>query len=146
MPTGKLTGRRREVYEFVISASRERGYPPTMREIASALGLASPSTVLHHLRVLEEQGYIEREPARNRALRASSWRSGETQGARLVPLVGRVAAGLPILAAENLEGYMPAVGRGRRGYRGGDDRGRGHGQADLPPGGSHRAARREPPL
>jgi repressor LexA len=78
-----------------------------MREIASALGLASPSTVLHHLRVLEEQGYIEREPSRNRALRASSWRSGETQGARLVPLVGRVAAGLPILAAENLEGYMP---------------------------------------
>jgi repressor LexA len=107
MPSGKLTGRRREVYEFVVKAMRERGYPPTMREIAHALGLASPSTVLHHLRILEEQGYIEREPARNRALRPSSWRGGEMEGARFVPLVGRVAAGLPILAAENLEGYLP---------------------------------------
>lgn len=107
MPTGKLTGRRREIYEFLVSTSRERGFPPTMREIAKALGLASPSTVLHHLRVLEEQGYIEREPAHNRALRPASWHSGATQGARFVPLVGRVAAGAPILAAENLEGYLP---------------------------------------
>jgi repressor LexA len=107
MPTGKLTGRRREIYEFLVNTSRDRGFPPTMREIAKALGLASPSTVLHHLRILEEQGYIEREPAHNRALRPSSWRGGATQGARFIPLVGRVAAGAPILASQNLEGYLP---------------------------------------
>jgi repressor LexA len=107
MPTGKLSGRRREIYEYLINTSRERGYPPTMREIAHALGLASPSTVLHHLRILEEQGYIEREPARNRALRPSSWGGGDNQNAQYVPLIGRVAAGAPLLAAENLEGYLP---------------------------------------
>jgi len=107
MPTGQLTDRRREIYEFVVNMVRERGYPPTMREIARALGLKSPSTVLHHLRILEEQGYIEREPARNRALRPTRGQASETQQARFVPLVGRVAAGVPILAAENLEGYLP---------------------------------------
>lgn len=107
MPAGQLSDRRREIYEYMVNTIRERGYPPTMREIARALGLKSPSTVLHHLRILEAQGYIEREPARNRALRLTGEQPSEAQRVRFVPLVGRVAAGVPILAAENLEGYLP---------------------------------------
>ena len=102
-----LSRRRRQIYEYLVNTTQQRGYPPTMREIAKALGLASPSTVLYHLRVLEKGGYIEREPARNRALRPTGARATENRAVRFVPLVGRVAAGSPILAAENLEGYLP---------------------------------------
>jgi repressor LexA len=106
MASAELKGRRREIYDFVVSATEERGYPPTMREIATALNYKSPSTVLHHLRKLEAMGYIEREKDRNRALRPTAEHRPPAQRGRVVPLVGRVAAGLPLLAAENLEGYL----------------------------------------
>jgi len=77
-----------------------------MREIATALNYKSPSTVLHHLRKLEQMGYIERDADRNRALRPAEEHLPATQRTRQVPLVGRVAAGTPITAAENLEGYL----------------------------------------
>jgi len=102
-----LQGRRKQILDFVISATQQRGYPPTMREIARALGLASPSTVLYHLRVLEEEGYIQRDPARNRALRPTGAALQAGPLPTYVPLVGRVAAGQPILATENLEGFLP---------------------------------------
>lgn len=107
MSNQPISGRRREILEYLGKATRERGYPPTMREIGRALGLKSPSTVLHHLRILEQEGYIEREPARNRALRLTRGHANLEYPTRFVPLVGRVAAGVPILAAENVEGYLP---------------------------------------
>ena len=106
MASTELKGRRREMYDFILKSMREEGYPPTMREIADALGYKSPSTVLHHLRKLEAMGYIERAPDRNRALRPAEEHRPPEQRTRLVPLVGRVAAGVPLLAAENLEGYL----------------------------------------
>ncbi|HEY3398502.1 MAG TPA: transcriptional repressor LexA [Armatimonadota bacterium] len=106
MTEAQLTGRRREIYDYVVKAIKDRGYPPTMREIAAALGFKSPSTVLHHLRILEEQGFIEREAERNRAMRPTASQDSAAGAGRLVPLVGRVAAGAPILAAENLDGYL----------------------------------------
>jgi repressor LexA len=106
MATGELTGRRRQIFDFVVSATKERGYPPTMREIATELGYKSPSTVLHHLRKLEQMGYIEREHERNRALRPAQEHLPAAERMRQIPLVGRVAAGAPITATENLEGYL----------------------------------------
>jgi repressor LexA len=106
MATGELTGRRREIFDYLVRATHEQGYPPTMREIAAALNYKSPSTVLHHLRKLENMGYIERAPDRNRALRPTEEHLPAAQRTRLVPLVGRVAAGTPLLATENLEGYL----------------------------------------
>ena len=106
MATTELKGRRREMYDFILKSMREEGYPPTMREIADALGYKSPSTVLHHLRKLEAMGYIERASDRNRALRPTQEHRPPEQRTRLVPLVGRVAAGVPLLATENLEGYL----------------------------------------
>src|ERR1035437_760022 len=99
MATAELTGRRRQIFDYVVSATKERGYPPTMREIATALNYKSPSTVLHHLRKLEQMGYIERDADRNRALRPAQEHLPATQRTRQVPLVGRVAAGTPITAA-----------------------------------------------
>jgi repressor LexA len=106
MATGELSGRRRLIFDYVVSATKERGYPPTMREIADALNYKSPSTVLHHLRKLEQMGYIEREPDRNRALRPTEAHLPPAERMRHIPLVGRVAAGAPITATENLEGYL----------------------------------------
>jgi repressor LexA len=106
MATTELTGRRRLIFDYVVSATKERGYPPTMREIADALNYKSPSTVLHHLRKLEQMGYIEREPDRNRALRPAEAHLPPAERMRHIPLVGRVAAGAPITATENLEGYL----------------------------------------
>ncbi len=106
MATRELSRRRREIFDYVVKATQERGYPPTMREIAAALNYKSPSTVLYHLRKLEDLGYIEREPERNRALRPAGEHLPAAQRTHLVPLVGRVAAGVPLLAEENLEGYL----------------------------------------
>ena len=106
MASTELKGRRQQIFDFILKATSEEGYPPTMREIADALGYKSPSTVLHHLRKLETMGYIERAADRNRALRPTAEHMPPAQKTRLVPLVGRVAAGTPLLATENLEGYL----------------------------------------
>lgn len=106
MRSRELSRRQREMLEYIVRTTQEQGYPPSLREIAAALNYRSPSTVLYHLRKMERLGAIERAPERNRALRPLGGPQGAGAGGRLVPLVGRVAAGLPVLAAENLDGYL----------------------------------------
>ena len=102
-----LSARRKAILDCIITATRERGYPPTVREIGDAVGLKSSSTVHFHLGVLQKAGLIERDRALTRAIRARDADEGNlrlpTRGVRYAPLVGRVAAGRPIFAAENIE-------------------------------------------
>jgi len=102
-----LTPRRKEIVEFIVSTTKERGYPPTVREIGDAVGLSSSSTVHFHLNVLQKEGLIERDGSLTRAIRARGVETDRPEppakGVRYAPLVGRVAAGEPIFAAENIE-------------------------------------------
>lgn len=106
-----LTPRQRQVLEFVESEVAHRGYPPTVREIGEALGLSSSSTVHAHLAALQDKGYLTRDPTKPRALEIhydpESGAAVERRPARLVPLVGDVAAGTGVLAAENVEESLP---------------------------------------
>jgi len=106
-----LTGKRREILDFIAAEVRERGYPPSVREIASAVGLASTSTVQAHLNTLQRQGYLRRDPTKPRALEvrydAISGAAIERRPTRHVPLVGDVAAGTDVLASENVEELLP---------------------------------------
>jgi len=107
-PSDKLTGKRRQILDFIQRTIEDRGYPPTVREIGAALGLKSSSSVHHHLRVLEQEGFITRDGSLTRALRVVGDQADNRRGrARYLPLVGRVAAGEPILATENIERLVP---------------------------------------
>jgi repressor LexA len=103
-----LTGRQREIFDFLSEYVRERGYPPTVREIGEAVGLASPSTVHAHLANLERAGLLKRDPTKPRALElVGRDRDGEREArAHSLPLVGDIAAGGPLLAEENIEDYL----------------------------------------
>ena len=108
-----LTDRQREIYEYVVAYVDEHGYPPTVREIGEEVGLASPSTVHAHLANLERAGYIRRDPTKPRALEllgrerpASVGSFGEAARVRVLPLVGQVAAGGPLLAEQNVEDHL----------------------------------------
>ena len=105
MTEQELTRRQREVFEFVRGYAGEHGYPPAVRDIGRALGLASPSTVHGHLAKLERAGLLRRDPSKPRALELLVGATGGAAG-RGLPLVGRVAAGRPILAEENIEDYV----------------------------------------
>jgi repressor LexA len=94
-----LTRRQEQVLEFIRESVRIDGYPPTVREICTALDLSSPSTVHAHLANLERLGLIKRDPTKPRALDVVQ----DLRPRRPLPLVGRVAAGQPILAEENIE-------------------------------------------
>jgi repressor LexA len=94
-----LTARQQQVLEFIRESVRANGYPPTVREICAALKLSSPSTVHAHLANLERLGLIKRNPTKPRALDVVQ----DLRPRRPLPLVGRVAAGQPILAEENIE-------------------------------------------
>jgi repressor LexA len=94
-----LTPRQEQVLEFIRECVRTNGYPPTVREICTGLHLSSPSTVHAHLANLERRGLIKRDPSKPRALDVV----GELRPPRPLPLVGRVAAGAPILAEDNVE-------------------------------------------
>ena len=107
--TAELTGRQREIWNFVVEYVDRHGYPPTVREIGEAVGLASPSTVHAHLANLERAGLLRRDPTKPRALELvgrvkGAAKSGETV-AELpkLPLLGQIAAGGPLLADENVE-------------------------------------------
>ena len=109
---GVLTDRQREILDFITRSIRERGYPPTLREIGLHFGIRSTNGVNDHLRALEKKGHLQREDLKSRALRpvasaASRARSAkkDKQSADIVevPIVGRVAAGLPLLAVENVQ-------------------------------------------
>ena len=103
----ELTARQREIWSFVLDYSDRHGYPPTVREIGEAVGLASPSTVHAHLANLERAGLLRRDPTKPRALeligRAKA--SADARPAELpkLPLLGQIAAGGPLLAEQNVE-------------------------------------------
>ena len=97
-----LTGRQRQVFEFITRSIDERGYPPTLREIGAHMRIRSTNGVNDHLKALERKGWITREDLKSRALRPVETTSMLAE----VPLVGRVAAGQPLLAEENLEGTV----------------------------------------
>ncbi|HYA45039.1 MAG TPA: transcriptional repressor LexA, partial [Acidimicrobiales bacterium] len=109
--TETLTAKRREILDFIAAQQRERGYPPSVREIGEAVGLASTSTVHAHLKTLQRQGYLRRDPTKPRAIQvrydAMSGAAVEQRPARHVPLVGDVAAGLNVLASENVQELLP---------------------------------------
>lgn len=110
-PTGGdqagLSEKRRAILEFIGERLASRGYPPSVREIAQAVGLSSPSTVHSHLAVLEEQGFLRRDPTKPRAIEIrfepSSGAALGPSPSRQVPLVGDVAAGTDVLAVQNVE-------------------------------------------
>jgi repressor LexA len=107
----ELTGKRREILDFISAQIRDRGYPPTVREVGEAVGLTSSSTVHAHLKTLQRQGYLRRDPTKPRAI-GVNYDTGATapverRPARHVPLVGDVAAGTNVLAQENVEEYLP---------------------------------------
>jgi repressor LexA len=103
-----LTGRQREIFDYVSAYVRERGYPPTVREIGEAVGLASPSTVHAHLANLERAGLLKRDPTKPRALELVGRERGGPPDSNVLslPLVGEIAAGGPLLADENVEDYL----------------------------------------
>jgi repressor LexA len=105
-----LTKRQSEIFEFIKGQIDKTGYPPTVREIGSALGLHSPSTVHAHLAKLERSGVLRRDPSKPRAIEILVERTKRVMRPA-VPLVGQVAAGTPILAEENIEDHLeiPAV-------------------------------------
>ncbi len=96
-----LTESQKKVYDYLKSRT-QNGLPPTVREICAATGLKSTSSVHAHLKTLEREGYISRDAGLNRAIHLA-----EEQPTIQVPVVGRVAAGQPILAVEEIEGYVP---------------------------------------
>jgi repressor LexA len=106
-----LTGKRQEILEFISESLRDRGYPPSVREIGEAVGLASSSTVHAHLAVLQRDGYLRRDPTKPRAIEVrydpSSKAAMSARPVRNVPLVGDVAAGTGVIASENVEDLLP---------------------------------------
>src|ERR671936_745706 len=104
---GMLTGRQQEIWDFLVEYVDDHGYPPTVREIGEAVGLASPSTVHAHLANLERAGLLRRDPTKPRALELARNRSQAAAAAepevRMLPLLGQIAAGAPLLAEQNVE-------------------------------------------
>lgn len=105
----KISKRQEDILSFIKSEVKKKGYPPSVREIGEAVGLASSSTVHGHLARLESKGFIRRDPTKPRAIEVLDPEGLETlkPGVLHVPLVGKVTAGLPITAIENIEEYFP---------------------------------------
>lgn len=111
----KITKRQQQIYDFIKEYQQEKGYPPSVREMASAVGLSSPSTVHAHLSALEARGLLKRDATKPRALElfdedgssvsisSKPEEPAAPRGAVSLPLVGRVAAGIPVLAEQNIE-------------------------------------------
>ena len=106
-----LSEKRQQILTFIADSQRDRGYPPSVREIGEAVGLASSATVHTHLAVLQREGYLSRDPSKPRAIQVhydpTSTKSMATSAVRNVPLVGDVAAGTGVLALENVEELLP---------------------------------------
>ena len=103
----KLTERQQQILDFIRSEVETKGYPPSVREIGEAVGLQSSSTVHGHLRKIEELGYIRRDSSKPRAIELLEDENDLRVKAVDVPVLGRVTAGSPILAVENIEEYYP---------------------------------------
>ena len=108
MAKGKISAKQQEILDFIKSEIRMKGYPPAVRDICEAVHLKSTSSVHAHLASLEKNGYIRRDPAKPRAIEIidSEFNLGRREVVQ-VPLIGTVAAGLPLLAQESIEGYFP---------------------------------------
>jgi len=103
-----LTDRQQQILDYIKEQIRQKGYPPSVREIGESVGLSSSSTVHGHLARLEEKGFIRRDPTKPRAIEIMEGDFYLTKHRSVnVPLVGRVTAGAPILAVENLEDSFP---------------------------------------
>ncbi|MCF8002121.1 MAG: transcriptional repressor LexA [Halanaerobiales bacterium] len=109
-----LSPRQREIYSFIVEEIDQKGYPPSVREIGKAVGLKSPASVHNHLKTLERLDYIRRDPSKPRAIEILNKEKKEKditdnfdKEMIHVPIVGRVTAGIPILAEENIEDYFP---------------------------------------
>lgn len=106
----KISHRQQAILEFIKNEVKDKGYPPSVREIGEAVGLASSSTVHGHLERLEKKGLIRRDPTKPRAIEILGQEDGSanfTLGIARVPLIGKVTAGVPIMATENIEDYFP---------------------------------------
>ena len=105
----ELTKRQQEIYDYIKHVVSTKGYPPSVREIGEAVGLAASSTVHGHLSTLEEKGYIKRDPTKPRAIEIVSNVNDNTlfEETIHVPIIGKVTAGVPITAIENIEEYFP---------------------------------------
>ena len=102
-----ISSKQQQILEVIQSAIKVKGYPPSVREIGEAVGLKSPSTVHMHLNKLEQIGAIRRESEKNRAIDVVGSSSLRDAPMTLVPLIGRVTAGQPVLATENIEDTYP---------------------------------------
>jgi repressor LexA len=111
MAEAVLTGKRRQILDFIAEQVRDRGYPPSVREIGEAVGLTSSSTVHTHLQVLQRQGYLRRDPTKPRAIvvhfEPNSGALMRTRPVAQVPLIGDVAAGTGTLAQQEVEDVLP---------------------------------------
>ncbi len=108
MAYGKISTKQREILEYMKSEILNKGYPPAVREICEAVGLKSTSSVHSHLETLEKNGYIRRDPTKPRAIEIVDDNFNLTRREVVnVPIVGKVAAGQPILAVENIDNYFP---------------------------------------
>lgn len=108
MAYGKISDKQREILEYIKSEILNRGYPPSVRDICEAVHLKSTSSVHSHLETLEKNGYIRRDPTKPRAIEIidDTFNLSRREVVN-VPLLGRVAAGEPLLAVENIETYFP---------------------------------------
>ena len=108
MAQGKISKKQKEILEYIKSQILHRGFPPAVREICEAVGLKSTSSVHSHLETLEKNGFIRRDPTKPRAIEILDDDFNLVRREMVnVPIIGRVAAGQPILAEENIEDYFP---------------------------------------
>ena len=108
MSQGRITEKQKEILEYIKETILKKGYPPALREICEAVNLKSTSSVHSHLETLEKNGYIRRDPTKPRTIEILDDDFALTRREMVnVPLIGTVAAGVPILAQENIESYMP---------------------------------------
>ncbi|UOF89534.1 transcriptional repressor LexA [Fodinisporobacter ferrooxydans] len=112
----KLSKRQQEIMDFIKQEVKQKGYPPSVREIGEAVGLASSSTVHGHLERLEQKGLLRRDPTKPRAIEVINLEIGTAVGEHypetdrsviMAPIIGKVTAGQPITAVENIEDYFP---------------------------------------
>ncbi len=110
MAYGKISAKQREILEYIKSEIIKKGYPPAVREICEAVSLKSTSSVHSHLETLEKNGYIRRDPTKPRAIEiVDNDFNFNRKGIIKVPIIGTVAAGQPLLAVENIDGYFPLL-------------------------------------
>ena len=110
MGNGRISKKQSEILEYIKQQIIEKGYPPAVREICSAVSLKSTSSVHSHLETLEKNGYIRRDPTKPRAIEIVDDEFNLVRREmRNIPIIGQVAAGQPIFAEQNISGYFPMI-------------------------------------